>query len=199
MRLSSDYYLQPDIVQIAQDLLGKVLCTNLNGLYCAGLITETEAYAGINDKASHAYGNKRTDRTRVMFEKGGVAYVYLCYGIHHLFNVVTNSKGIPHAALIRAIEPLEGIEIMLDRRNKKALNDAIASGPGSMSKAMGITTQLSGISLLGRQIWIEDRGIKIDGDSTIASPRVGVSYAEEDALLHYRFRIKNNPYVSSAK
>lgn len=199
MRLSSDYYLQPDIVAIAQDLLGKILCTNINNKYCSGMIVETEAYAGISDKASHAYGNRRTHRTEIMYREGGVAYVYLCYGIHHLFNVVTNTKGIPHAALIRAIEPLEGVEHMLERRNKLKVDYALGNGPGSLSKSMGIHSALSGVTLTDNTIWIEDRNIRIADHQIIASPRVGIGYAKEDALLPYRFRIKNNPWTSRAK
>jgi DNA-3-methyladenine glycosylase len=196
MRLSSDYYLQPDSVLIAQNLLGKILCTHLDGNYCVGIITETEAYTGVADKASHAYGNRLTNRTVTMYQKGGIAYVYLCYGIHYLFNVVTNIEGIPHATLIRAIEPIEGISHMLIRRNKKQLDYQLAAGPGYMCKAMGTTTKHNGLSLLDNIIWIEDRSNKISKKQIIASPRVGVGYAQEDALLPYRFRINNNPYVS---
>jgi DNA-3-methyladenine glycosylase len=199
MRLSSDYYLQPDIVAIAQDLLGKILCTRIDNKWCAGIIVETEAYAGITDKASHAYGNKRTARTETMFMEGGTAYVYLCYGIHHLFNVVTNVKGIPHAALIRAIEPIEGIEHMLERKEKSGPSYSIGNGPGSLSKSMGIHCGLSGTSLQGDAIWIEDRSIQVASNQIIASPRVGVAYAKEDALLPYRFRIKDHPWTSPAK
>jgi DNA-3-methyladenine glycosylase len=199
MRLSSDYYLQPDIVAIAQDLLGKILCTNINNKYCSGIIVETEAYAGITDKASHAYGNRKTPRTEIMFREGGIAYIYLCYGIHHLFNVVTNTEGIPHAALIRAIEPIEGVEFMLERRNKLKVDYSLGNGPGSLSKSMGIHSGLSGISLSENTIWIEDRKVKIPSKHIVASPRVGVGYAKEDALLPYRFRILNNPWTSPAK
>ncbi|MES2560760.1 MAG: DNA-3-methyladenine glycosylase [Bacteroidota bacterium] len=199
MRLSSDYYLQPDIVAIAEDLLGKILCTNIDNKCCAGIIVETEAYAGTTDKASHAFGNRRTNRTEIMFREGGIAYVYLCYGIHHLFNVVTNSDGIPHAALIRAIEPIEGIDHMLARRGLTKATYSLGNGPGSLSKSMGIHSGLSGISLQENTIWIEDRGIIVPPDQIIASPRVGVAYAKEDAMLPYRFRIKRNPWTSPAR
>ncbi|MES2780549.1 MAG: DNA-3-methyladenine glycosylase [Bacteroidota bacterium] len=199
MRLSSDYYLQADIVAIAQNLLGKILCTNIENKRCAGIIVETEAYAGIIDKASHAYGNRRTSRTEIMFREGGVAYIYLCYGIHHLFNVVTNIDGVPHAALIRAIEPIEGIEYMLERRGKTKVDYTLGNGPGSLSKSLGIHYGLTGISLQDTHIWIEDRGIHIPQKQIIASPRVGVAYAKEDAMLPYRFRIKDNPWTSPAK
>src|ERR1700739_2478114 len=115
-KLKKAYYLQQDVVAIACNLLGKKLCTHINGVYTAGIITETEAYAGANDKASHAYNNKRTPRNEVMYHEGGKGYVYLCYGLHHLFNVVTNIKDVPHAVLIRAIKPVDGIEHVLKRR-----------------------------------------------------------------------------------
>ncbi len=198
MRLSLDYYLQPDIVAIAEDLVGKILVTHIDGQLCRGIITETEAYAGITDRASHAYGGRNTPRTQIMFRQGGIAYIYLCYGIHHLFNVVTNIEGVPHAALIRAIEPIEGIEYMLNRKNAQKLNPNLTNGPGKVSAAMGLTTFLSGTSLTGNQIWIEDEGIKITPENIIRSPRVGVGYAKEDALLPYRFRIKDSKWTSPA-
>lgn len=188
MKLSRDFYLRDDVVEISTDLLGKVLCTRIDGELTRLIITETEAYAGVRDRASHAYGNRRTARTAPMFCKGGTAYVYLCYGIHHLFNVVTNNEGIPHAILVRAGVPLSGIEIMLRRRNKKRNDKTLLAGPGSLAQALGITTELTGTSLLGRQIWIEDCGIEIDADSIIAGPRVGVDYAGDDAKRPYRFR-----------
>lgn len=199
MKLTTDFYLQENVLQISEELLGKVLFTKINGKICSGMIVETEAYMGITDKASHAYGGRFTERTKTMYEKGGIAYVYLCYGIHHLFNIVTNAKTIPHAVLIRAIEPLEGIDMMLKRRKKQQLEYTLTSGPGSLSEAMGIHYSHSGISLIKDQIWIEDQGIKIKQENIIASPRVGVAYAKEDALLPYRFRIKDNPWTSKAK
>jgi DNA-3-methyladenine glycosylase len=200
MKLSADYYLDTDIVHVAKNLLGKKLSTNFNNELTSGIIAETEAYAGIIDKASHAFGGRNTSRTKVMYQAGGVAYVYLCYGIHHLFNVITNIEGVPHGVLIRAIEPVEGIEIMLERRNKSRLDYTLGAGPGSVSQALGIHTSHSGLSLWNdSQIWIEDIGITIPQKEIIASPRVGIAYAQEDALLPYRFRIKGNKWVSKAK
>src|SRR5688572_1316061 len=117
-RLDHSFYNRQDVARIAKDLLGKILVTRFDGVVTSGRIVETEAYNGAVDKASHAYGNRRTARTEVMYGRPGTAYVYLCYGIHHLFNVVTNRKDIPHAILIRAIEPLAGIETMLLRTGK---------------------------------------------------------------------------------
>lgn len=118
-KLSKDFYLRSNVIQVSKELLGKFLITNIDGIKTGGMITEVEAYNGIIDKASHSFGGRRTARTETMFASGGVAYVYLCYGIHHLFNVVTNEKNIPQAVLIRAIEPSIGIEEMLKRRKRK--------------------------------------------------------------------------------
>lgn len=199
MKLPEEYYLHADPVFVAKNLLGKKLSTNFNGELTSGIITETEAYAGITDKASHAFGDRNTQRTKTIYMKGGVAYVYLCYGIHHLFNVVTNHEGIPHAVLIRAIEPAEGIDIMMYRRNKLKLDHTLGAGPGSVSQALGIQTIHSGYNLTGSAIWLEDTGMLVPQKEIIASPRVGVAYAQEDALLPYRFRIKGNKWVSKAK
>ncbi len=188
MKLSTDFYLQPDVVKISKDLLGKVLYTKINGIVTSAIITETEAYAGVTDKASHAYGGRRTKRTETMYQIGGTAYVYLCYGIHHLFNVVTNQANIPHAVLIRAVKPLEGTETMFLRRKKADLN-RLTTGPGTLSQALGIGVQHSGISLLKDKIWIEDQGIQINPQKIQMGPRIGVDYAAEDALLPYRFYV----------
>lgn len=187
-KIPKEYFLDNDVVSISKNLLGKTLCSNITGVITTGIITETEAYAGITDKASHAYNNRRTARTEIMFAEGGVAYVYLCYGIHHLFNIVTNKKGIPHAILIRAIKPIQGIETILKRRKKEKLHKNISSGPGTVSQSLGITTALSGTVLTGNIIWIEDHGISINEKDIIAGPRIGVDYAGEDAFLPYRFR-----------
>lgn len=188
MKLGNDFYLRDDVVAISRELLGKVLCTRLEGGLTKAIITETEAYAGVTDRASHAYGGRRTARTEPMWGDGGSAYVYLCYGIHHLFNVVTNKAGIPHAILIRAGEPLSGTDLMLKRRDKAALDKTLLGGPGSIARALGISTANTGASLMNGEIWIEDDGIEID--AVIAGPRVGVDYAGEDAALPYRFIAK---------
>ena len=191
MKLQKDFYIREDVVLIAKELLGKVLITNFNGAISAGIITETEAYAGINDRASHAFGGRRTARTEIMYATGGTAYVYLCYGIHHLFNVVTNQKDIPHAVLIRALKPIEGMDVILKRRKQKETSNKLSSGPGTLSQALGIQTSHSGENLLGNKIWIEDRGINFPDIEIIKSPRIGVDYAGADALLPYRFYVKS--------
>jgi DNA-3-methyladenine glycosylase len=188
VKLAQDFYRREDVVQVSRELLGKVLCTHLRGHLTKIVITETEAYAGVADKASHAFGGRRTNRTEPMFGLGGMAYVYLCYGIHHLFNVVTNVEGVPHAVLIRAGNPLEGADIMLERRQKPVVDHRLLGGPGSLAKALGITTGLTGQSLQSDKIWIEEGGISVAREAISTGPRVGVDYAEEDALLPYRFR-----------
>lgn len=195
-KLQFSYYLNPDVLFLAKDLLGKVLFTQINGEVTAGVIIETEAYFGIKDKASHAYGGRRTNRTETLYSEGGISYVYLCYGIHHLFNVVSSVEGEPHAVLIRGIEPLIGKDIMELRRNMYASKPAISSGPGSAAKALGIDSSFNRKDLTGEEIWIEDHGIRYNADEIASTPRVGVAYAQEDALLPWRFFIKGNKYVS---
>jgi len=187
MKLTRDFYIREDVVEIARDLLGKVLCTRIGDSLTTAVITETEAYAGVTDKASHAYGGRRTKRTEPMFGAGGKAYVYLCYGIHHLFNVVTNDSGTPHAVLIRAGQPLVGEQIMLERRQRAVVDARLLGGPGSLAKALGITTALTGASLRGRQVWIEDHDTMLDESAITVGPRIGIDYAEEDAACPYRF------------
>ena len=197
MILPESFYTRKNVVKIARDLLGKVLVTEF-GVRTSGIIVETEAYEGVNDMASHAYGGRRTSRTEVMYMQGGTSYVFLCYGIHNLFNIVTNIQDVPHAILIRAIEPLEGIDVMLKRRNKSKLLPSLTAGPGALSQALGIQKSHTGISLLGGNIFIED-GRRISNKDIIAATRVGVAYAMDDALLRYRFYIKGNKFVSKGK
>ncbi|GAC1452970.1 MAG: DNA-3-methyladenine glycosylase [Chitinophagaceae bacterium] len=198
-RLPASFYQRTNVVAIAKELLGKLLVTSFNDELTAGRIVETEAYNGIVDKASHSYSGRRTKRTEIMYGAGGIAYVYLCYGIHHLFNVVTNARGIPHAILIRGIEPVTGIDIMLRRMKKEKADYTIGRGPGNVSKALGISVQHTSLSLLDKDIYIADDGIKIKSNQIATTPRIGVDYAAEDALLPYRFYIKGNPYVSEKK
>jgi DNA-3-methyladenine glycosylase len=196
LKLPLSYYLNQDVIFLAKDLLGKVLFTQIEGQITAGIIVETEAYFGEIDKASHAYGGRRTNRTEIMYSEGGVSYVYLCYGIHHLFNVVTSVKNEPHAVLIRAIEPLTGTEIMESRRNMPITKSAISSGPGSAAKALGINNTFNQKDLGGEEIWVEDHGIRYAENDIVATSRVGVAYAQEDAFLPWRFFVKGNKYVS---
>jgi len=186
--LSSAFYLRTDVVQQARELLGKVLVTSIGGVITSGIITETEAYAGITDRASHAFGGRRTSRTETMFMTGGHSYVYLCYGIHSLFNVVTGPADVPHAVLIRAIRPLDGTEVILARRNAKKLRPELCNGPGKVCSALGLHfREHDALHLNGDVVWIEDRNIKVSDDEVTAGPRIGVDYAGEDAKLPYRF------------
>lgn len=196
MKLPESFYLNTDVVYLSKNLIGKYLFTCIDDITTGGYIVETEAYNGVIDKASHAYGNRITPRTKTMFMQGGIAYVYLCYGIHEMFNIVTSAEGQPHAILIRAIQPTEGIEAMLYRRNMVALKPNITQGPGSVAKALGISRAINAISLQSDTLWIEDRGLAFTDAEIAAVPRVGVDYAGEDALLPYRFYVKENPYVS---
>ena len=198
-KLPEAFYQRKDVVRIARELLGKLLVTRFDGRQTSGRIVEVEAYNGVVDKASHSYGRRRTKRTEIMYGRGGLAYVYLIYGIHHLFNVVTNLEDTPHAILVRGIEPVEGIDTMLRRMKKPALDYTIGRGPGNVTKALGIHTSDTGTSLLGDTIFIATDGTKTGPSRIIATPRIGVDYAAEDALLPYRFYIKDNPYVSGKK
>lgn len=188
MKLKKEFYLQ-DVVSLSKQLLGKRLCSFIDGNLVSGIITETEAYAGVNDKASHAYGNRRTKRTESMYLEGGVAYVYLCYGIHYLFNVVANNREIPEAALIRGIKIDQGLPKVLERRKKKKDSPDLCIGPGKVSQALGITTQEDRVSLLGDNIWMEETNIILKESTIKISERIGIDYAEEDALLPYRFEL----------
>ncbi len=194
-KLTASFFLRPDVIKISRDLLGKYLFTRIgNNTVTSGMIVETEAYSSPHDRASHAYGNKYTKRTEVMYRRGPVAYVYLCYGLHWLFNITTNIEGIPHAVLIRAIQPVKGIDLMLERRGKKKYDYRLTSGPGAVAQALGICGRHSGASLIGREIWLE-KGIKVSPAMICASPRIGVSYAGKDACLPWRFYIRGNPCV----
>lgn len=184
---------------IARELLGKRLCTRINGVLTAGIIVETEAYSGTNDKACHSHLNRRTKRTEIMYGPPGFAYVYLIYGIYALFNIVTNHIGQADAVLIRALEPADGIEEMLLRRNLQEPETRLTAGPGLLTQALGINTSHYGTDLTGDLIWLEDTGTRFIDEQIVASPRVGVQYAAEDALLPWRFRVKGNRWTSKAR
>jgi DNA-3-methyladenine glycosylase len=198
-RLPDSFYDRPDVVTVARQLLGKVLVTEFGGQRTSGRIVEVEAYNGVVDRASHAWSGRRTRRTEVMFGPGGTAYVYLIYGIHHLFNVVTNKKDVPHAVLIRALEPMEGIPVMLERTGKPRADHTLTRGPGNLSRALGLLTTHTGTSLHSNEIWIGDDGYRPKRGEIVATPRIGVDYAGVDAGLPYRFFIKGNPYVSGPR
>ncbi len=194
--LDATFYQRDDVVTIAKELIGKILVTTFDNIISAGRIVETEAYNGVVDKASHAYNDRRTKRTEIMYANGGHAYVYLCYGIHHLFNVVTNINGIPNAVLIRALEPILGIATMLERSKKSKQGYDLTRGPGNVSKSLGITTRHTGVNLIDGPIIIFDDEHKYKPDEIVATTRIGVDYAGADALLPYRFIVKGNLNVS---
>lgn len=186
--LPLSFFENPDVVQVSRQLLGKVICSSIGSVFTSGIIIETEAYCGRNDKACHANNGKRTPRTEVMYGEPGNAYIYLCYGIHHLFNVVTNRTGLADAVLIRAIKPLEGLDIMKERRNIQTF-DNLSDGPGKLTQAMGITTSLNKTNLTSPPVWIENRGIQTSTEFITNSKRIGVEFAEEDAEKPWRFVI----------
>lgn len=189
-KLTKEFFIKDDVVSLARELIGKRLLTIENGILTGGMITETEAYAGTEDKASHAYGGKRTARTRFMFHQGGIAYIYLCYGIHSLFNIVTNKEGAPDAVLIRGIKPEFGVEKMLQRTNKKKADKNLTNGPGKLAKALGLHYSQSGIELneeiQGFKVWVENHRLT-EIHRIKSGKRIGVDYAEEDAERPYRF------------
>lgn len=194
-KLPFSAYQGSDVVQIARNLLGKQLWTNFNNNLTAGLIVEVEAYCGATDKACHAFPDKRTPRTQIMYEPGGVAYVYLVYGMHHLFNIVTNTEGNADAVLIRAIEPVAGEEIMQERRNQRLSNKLLTGGPARLTQALGITVAHNKTDLQSNHIWLTE-GKYYPEKEIVTSTRIGVEYAGKDALLPWRFQIKGNKYVS---
>lgn len=194
-KLPVSFFLRNDVVQIAKELIGKILVTIWDGETTSGRIVETEAYEGEIDNASHA-SKGRTKRTEVIFGEGGKAYVYLCYGLHQMFNIVTNHKAIPHAILIRAVEPIEGIPTMLMRTGKKKIDNTLTRGPGNVGKAFGFHTSHCGLSLQSEELYILDDGYKLKKSDIIPSRRIGVDYAGEHAEWHYRFFLKANKYVS---
>jgi len=195
-KLPIEFYETDNVVQIARDLLGKILITKFDGITTSGKIVETEAYTGFTDRASHSYNGKRTARNEHMYAAPGISYVYICYGMHHLFNVVTNKKGIPDAVLIRAVEPLQGIDTMLQRTGKKKLDSTLTKGPGNVGKALGIAKVHSGLNLLGNKIFICDDNIVFHENEIGASKRIGVESAGAAAAYEYRFFVKGNKYVS---
>ncbi|OPZ97858.1 MAG: 3-methyladenine DNA glycosylase [Bacteroidetes bacterium ADurb.Bin408] len=189
------FYLKKDVVAIAKSLIGKVLHTCIDGQKTSGIIIETEAYAGITDRASHAYGGRRTQRTETMYKEGGIAYVYLCYGMHYMFNIVTNKCNIPHAVLIRGLLPVAGKEIMMKRLKKNNLTIESGNGPGKVCKLLGIDKRHNGLSLNDNTIWLTNNPFSINKNMIQTGKRIGVDYAGTDALLPYRFYLNKNDIV----
>lgn len=200
--LPADFFMRTDVVQIARELIGKILITQWAAGVTAVRITETEAYRAPDDRACHAFGNRRTARTEVMFGEGGYAYIYLCYGLHHLFNVVTGPSNVAHAVLIRAGEPLVGLDIMRSRRRRthvqKMLDVALTTGPGALAQALGLLKQYTGqpLCLPDSTIRICDDGCTLETTQVACGPRIGVDYAGECAAWPWRFWRANSRYVS---
>jgi len=198
-KLDLTFYERKDVVLIARELLGKILVTRFKGNTTSGRIVETEAYAGVHDRASHAFGGKRTTRNEHLYGAPGTVYIYISYGLHHLFNVITNRKNIPHGVLIRALEPLEGIDIMVERTGKSASDYSITKGPGNLSRAMGMSREHNGSDLFSGEIFIADDGFRYKKDQFMSTKRIGIESAGKDADLPYRFIVKENRYVSAKK
>ncbi len=195
-KLPLNFYKRKDVVAIARELVGKIVITKFDGLVTSGRIVEAEAYVAHIDKASHSFAGRRTAKNEHMYAHPGTAYVYICYGMHQMFNIVTNEKDIPDAVLIRAVEPLEGIDIMLKRTGKEKLGNTLTKGPGNVGKALGIFKKHSGLHLLDDEIYLINDGFKLKTDEIGISGRIGVASAGADALLPYRFYVRGNKYVS---
>jgi len=189
MKLSKKYYRNEDVVYLAKDLLGKLLLSEIDGVKTGGIITETEAYCE-SEKGCHAYNQRKTERTKIMFEEGGLSYVYFCYGMHHLFNIVTGRKDVAQAVLIRAIQPTIGVETILQRRHATGVTKNLCNGPGKVCQALGISKQHYGIHLTDKEIWIETTKTKINTADIFTTTRIGIPYAGEDAMLPWRFILK---------
>ncbi|MDB5201525.1 MAG: DNA-3-methyladenine glycosylase [Ferruginibacter sp.] len=196
-KLPLSFYNRADVVQIAKELIGKVVVTHIDNVITSGRIVETEAYVALVDKASHSYNGKRTARNEHMYAAPGTSYVYICYGMHQMLNVITNKEGIPDAILIRAVEPIEGMDAMLARTGKPKPDNTITRGPGNVGKALGISKTHSGLLLLDDVLSIyEDGQSRIPDELIGSSKRIGIDSAGDDALLPYRFYLKGNPFVS---
>jgi DNA-3-methyladenine glycosylase len=184
---------------ISRELLGKTLYTSIAGELTAGVIVETEAYAGPDDRGSHAFNNRRTPRNEMMYAQGGVVYMYICYGIHDMLNIVTGPEGTSHAILIRAVEPTEGIGIMRSRRNVYNADHRLCQGPGALGQAFGLNKTFNGKSLTGDEIWIEDQGTQLNQDDIATSGRVGMNFEGPYKSIPWRFYVRGNSFVSKPR
>jgi DNA-3-methyladenine glycosylase len=194
-KLPREFYLRPSVLLVARDLLGTLLVVpGPNGERVSGKIVEVEAYRGPEDRASHAHGGRRTKRTETMYQQGGIAYVYFVYGMYYQFNVVSNNADVPHAILVRALEPVEGIEFMRARRHSHPDHN-LTNGPGKLCIALGIDRRLDAADLLGNRVWLEGYE-KLSPRQIAKGPRIGIDYAENWVDKPWRFWIRNNKYVS---
>lgn len=203
MKVPLEFYSNNDVVSLSRLVLGMYLFTNIDGEITGGKIVETEAYCGEIDRGSHAYKKRNTPRTRILFENGGFSYVYLCYGIHYLFNIVTGDQDHAHAILIRGLEPVNGLPLMLERRNFSTLTPAVTAGPGSLACALGIKKEHNALSLTGNTIWLEQHeeldDSKLRDEDILSRPRVGMNFDGPWHTAALRFSIRNNPYVSKSR
>ena len=198
-RLNRAFFIREDTLRVARELLGKLLVVPAaDGTRVSGTIVETEAYLGVIDKAAHSYGGRRTQRNEITYAEGGHVYVFFVYGMYYQLNLVTGVIDEPHVILIRAVEPVEGIEVMRERRGEMK-DKNLTSGPGKLCIALGITRDLNAEDLTeSPRIWVEDhRDLK---EKEIASgPRIGIDYAEEFAGLPWRFWVMGNDFVSKPR
>lgn len=193
-KYDKDFYLE-DTFEIARKLVGSYLCTYFDNILTCGKIVELESYIGGIDKASHSYMGKRTARTEIQFGAGGHAYIFQIYGLYSQFCIVTRPENISDVILIRALEPVEGLDTMKARRKVTNTKD-LTNGPGRLCQALGITKELYGESLCGNTIWISPRPDEIQDDAIVCASRIGIDYAEEFAFKPWRFYLKESPYVS---
>jgi len=199
-KLTREFYTR-NVLEVSQDLLGKLLVYENNGRRIIGRIVEVEAYMGPNDKAAHSYGGKVTERTKVMYKEGGYVYIFMIYGMYYCFNIVAANENEPQAVLIRAIEPVEDMEIMSKNRYKKNYHELtsyqrknLSNGPGKLCNAMNIDKTLNGEDLCGDKIYVVES--EEENFETVSSKRIGIDYAEEAKDFLWRFYIKDNKYVS---
>jgi DNA-3-methyladenine glycosylase len=196
MRLPLTFYQQEDVVSVASQLLGKYVYSQIDGKITGGIIVETEAYRGPDDRGSHAYNDKKTARNQMMYQAGGLAYMYICYGIHDMLNIVTGAEGMSHAVLIRALIPQTGLGEMRIRRNIFDEDKRLCQGPGALTKALGLIKLHNGYDLQGDVIWLKDRGLTYNENDIIASPRVGMNFDGPYKTIPWRFYVKGNQFVS---
>lgn len=196
MRLPLTFYQQEDVVSVASQLLGKYVYSQIDGKITGGIIVETEAYRGPDDRGSHAYDDKKTARNQMMYQAGGLAYMYICYGIHDMLNIVTGAEGMSHAVLIRALQPQTGLGEMRIRRNIFDEDKRLCQGPGALTKALGLIKLHNGYDLQGDVIWLEDKGLTYNENDIIASPRVGMNFDGPYKTIPWRFYVKGNQFVS---
>jgi DNA-3-methyladenine glycosylase len=194
--LENDYQVA-ELFSFSRRLLGCKLNSMVEGKLTSGIIVETEAYNGVHDAACHAHLGRHTKRTEVMYDLGGRAYVYPCYGIHALFNIVLGPVGQADVILIRALEPMDGIDVMTERRGKEIQKGRLCKGPGALTKALGIKTSHNKISVNSNLLWIE-KGTTVEPSQILIGPRIGIGVGK-DEMLPYRYWVKDSKYVSAGR